>query len=129
MFALVHTNYSRWLPIYLKLLKELYLIYRTVFEEFQKGFCTVNKTNRLFPCITDDHAREHNNKLIKSDEDVVGILDSTKVLLKWLISGPFIASVITKVNLDIINAKCHQENYQQYEQNVQKNDTDLAEEF
>ena len=48
MFALVHTNYSRWLPNYSKSLKELHLIYITVFEESQKGSFTVNKTNRLF---------------------------------------------------------------------------------
>ena len=47
---------------------------------------------------------------------VVGILDSVKALLKWMISGPIIASVITKVNLDIINAKSHHENNQTFEQ-------------
>ena len=94
MFVLDHTNYSRWLPIYLKSLKELHLIHLTIFEEFQKGFFTVSKTNRL--CISDDHAHEQNNKLIKSDGGVVGILDSPKALLKWMISDPVTASVITK---------------------------------
>ena len=78
MFALDHTHYSRWLPIYLKSLKELHLVHPTVFEEFEKGFFTVDKTNRLFSCISDDHAHEQNNKLIKSDGGVVGILDSAK---------------------------------------------------
>ena len=64
MFALDHTNYSRWLPIYLKSFKELHLVHSTVFEEFQNGFFTVNKTNRLFSCIQNDHAHEQNNKLI-----------------------------------------------------------------
>ena len=32
MFALDHTNYSRWLPIYFKSLKELHLIHPRVFE-------------------------------------------------------------------------------------------------
>ena len=48
---------------------------------------------------------EQNSKLIKSEGGVVGILDRLKSLLKWVISGPIIASVITKVNLDITNAK------------------------
>ena len=54
------------------------------------------------------------NKLIKSDRGVVGILDSPKALLKWMISGPIIASVITKINLDITNAKSHHVNNQPF---------------
>ena len=103
------------MPNYSKSFKELHIIHTTVFEEFQKGFFRVNKTNRLFSCISDDHAHEQNIKLIKSDGGVVGILDSTKALLKWMISGPIIASVITKVNLDITNAKSHHENNQPFE--------------
>ena len=75
----------------------------------------MNKTTRLFSCISDDHTHEQNNKLIKSDGGVVAILDSAKALLKWMISGPFIASVITKVNLDITNAESHHENNQPFE--------------
>ena len=103
------------MSIYLKSLKELHLIHPTVFEEFQKGVFVENKTHQLFSCISDDHAHEQNIKLIKSDGGVVGILDSTKALLKWMISGPIIASVITKVNLDITNAKSHHENNQPFE--------------
>ena len=61
MLALDHTNYGRWLPNYSKSLKELHLIHTTVFEESQNRFFAVNKTNRLFSCISDDHAHEQNN--------------------------------------------------------------------
>ena len=107
-------NYSCWLPIYLKSLKELHLFHPTVFQEFQKRFFTVSKTNRLFSCISDDHAHEEINNLIKSDGGVFGILDSPKALLKWMISGPIIASVISKINLDITNVKSHHENNQPF---------------
>ena len=60
---------------------------------------------------------------------MVGILDSAKARLKGMISGPLIASVITKVNLDITNAKCHHRNNQPFEQTFQKNVTDLVQEF
>ena len=111
-----HMNYSHWLPIYLNSIKKLHLIHLTVFAEFQNGFFTVNKTNRLFSYISDYHTQEQNNKLIKSDGGMVGTLDSAKVLLKWMISGPIIASVITKVNLDVTNAESHHENNQPFEQ-------------
>ena len=60
---------------------------------------------------------------------MVGILDRAKALLKWMISGPIIASVITKVNLDITNAKGHQENNQTFEQRFQKNVTTWLKKF
>ena len=88
----------------------------------------MNKTNRLFSCISDDHAYKQNNKLIKSDGGVVGILDSTKSLLKWMIAAPIIASVITKVNLDTNNAKIPHENNQRSEKRFQKNVTDFIHE-
>ena len=72
---------------------------------------------------------EQNSKLIKSEGGVVGILDRLKSLLKWVISGPIIASVITKVNLDITNAKSHHENNQPFERTFQKKVTDLVQEF
>ena len=128
-FALNHTNYSRWLPIYLKSPKELHLIHPTVFEEFQKGFFTVSKTNRLFSWISNDYAHKQNNKLIKSDGGMVGILDHAKTLPKRMISRPVIDSVIAKVNVGITNAKNHHENNQQFEQRFQKNVTDLFQEF
>ena len=114
MISFNQANYSCWLPIYLKSLKELHLFHPTVFQEFQKRFFTVSKTNRLFSCISDDHAHEEINNLIKSDGGVFGILDSPKALLKWMISGPIIASVISKINLDITNAKSHHENNQPF---------------
>ena len=60
--------------------------------------------------------RENLLLYIKSDGVVVRILDSAKALLKWMILGPVIASVITKVNLDITNATIHHENNQPFEQ-------------
>ena len=45
-----------------------------------------------------------------------------------MISGPVIGSVITKVNLDITNAKSH-ENNQPFGQRFQKNVTDLVQKF
>ena len=117
------------LPIYLKPLKESHLILPTVFEEFQKEFLTVNKTNWLFSYLLDNHANGQSNKLIKSDGGVVGILDSAKALLKWMISGPVIASLTAKVNIDITNAESHHENNKPFEQRFQKNVSDLVQEF
>ena len=83
----------------------------------------------MFSYLSDNHAHGRNNKLIKSDGGVVGILDSAKALLKLIISGPVIASLTPKVNLDITNAESHHENNQSFEQRFQKNVSDLVQEF
>lgn len=79
----------------------------------------MNKTNELFPCISDGYAHEQYNKLIKSDGQVVRILDSTNALLRF---GHCF-------NLDITNTKSHHENNQPFEKRFQKNVTDLVQKF
>ena len=46
-----------------------------------------------------------------------------------MISGPVIASLTAKVNIDITNAECHHENNKPFEQRFQKNVSDLVQEF
>ena len=62
----------------------------------------MNKTNGLFPCISDGYAHEQYNKLIKSDGQAVRILDSTNALLKWIMSGSVIASILISITQKVI---------------------------
>ena len=55
-------------------------------------------SSRKFSSIGEDQAHEQNNKLIKADEGVVGILDTEAALLNWVTSGPVIAKLIKSVN-------------------------------
>ena len=55
-------------------------------------------SNRKFSSIGEDQAQEQNNKLIKADGGVVGILDNEAALLNWVTSGPVIAKLIESVN-------------------------------
>ena len=80
-----------------------------IFEEFLQGNFVVKKTQWKFSSIQIDHAHEQNNKCVKGDGGAVGLTENTLELLRWMVSGPEIARVIsefqstqelTKVNAD-----------------------------
>ena len=58
LFALDHTNYARWLSLFIWSLEMLPQQYTTVYEQFLKGQFTTQKGIRKFSRISDDHARE-----------------------------------------------------------------------
>ena len=44
--------------------------------------------------MAEDQAHEQNNKDVKTDGGVVGILDNESSLMKWMIGGPEIARLV-----------------------------------
>ena len=92
VFALDHTNYARWLPVFIEDLKTLPL-QKEFFIEFCKGHFCINKTGRLFSAIGEDHAHEQNNKIIKTGGGAIVILDKKDALLEWTTCGPQIAQI------------------------------------
>ena len=52
------------------------------YNEFCKGHITVEKSNRAFCDIGEDHSHERNNKIIKADSGAIGIFDQKEALLE-----------------------------------------------
>ena len=98
MFALDHTHYARWLPVFIQDLKMLEIKHPDIFCEFQRGRFTYKKTDRPFSCMAEDQAHEQNNKDVKTDGGAVGILDNESSLMKWMIGGPEIARLVKNFN-------------------------------
>ena len=98
MFALDHTHYSRWLPIFIQDMKMLEIKHPNIYNEFQKGHFTYKKTDRPFSSMVEDQAHEQNNKDVKTDGGAVGILDNESSLMKWMISGPEIVRLVKDFN-------------------------------
>ena len=94
MFALDHTNYSRWLPIFISDLKQLPAKHPKIYDEFVKGNFTSKKTSRRFSSLPEDQAHEQNDKLVKIDGGALGILDNHTSLMKWMVAGPEIARIV-----------------------------------
>ena len=84
MFTMDHTNYSRWLPVFVQSLKELPLLHPYIYRQFEAGNFTVQKSSRPFSRISEDHAHEQNNKIIKEIGGIIGILDCHRVSHKWM---------------------------------------------
>ena len=65
MFAMDHTNYARWLPIFIHDLKSLQANHPGVCKEFCQGKFTISKSGKPFSSMGIDQAHEQNNKLVK----------------------------------------------------------------
>ena len=98
MFALDHTHYAWWLPIYIQDLERLPLDDPALYQHFTDGHFTVKKTERNFSNIATDQAHKQNNKLVKISGGAVGILDSPAALLKWSIAGPEIKHMLESLD-------------------------------
>jgi hypothetical protein len=98
MFALDHTHYSRWLPIFIQDMKMFEIKHPNIYNEFQKGHVTYKKTDRSFSSMAEDQAHEQSNKDVKTDGGAVGILDNESSLMKWMIGGPEIARLVKDFN-------------------------------
>ena len=75
MFALDHTHYSRWLPVFVHELKLLKITDPKLFEKFQEGYFVVRKSKTKFSSIACDQAHEQTNKLINSKSGLADVLN------------------------------------------------------
>ena len=105
-------------------LSNLKLQQNDTYIAFKKGFFTVRKTNRVFSNIGIDQAHEQNNKILKTDGGIIGILDNPNALLKWAISGPVISEILSnekeEKEKDCIFAELHHEYTKSHEKAFQR---------
>ena len=94
MFAMNHTNYARWLPIFIHDLKLLQPNHPGVYKEFCQGKFPINKSGKPFSSMDTDQAHEQNNRLVKIDGGATALLNDNAALLKWTVSGPEIAEMV-----------------------------------
>ena len=94
MFALNHVHYTRWLPVFINDLSLLRDKNNLVFDAFLNGFFTVRKSERAFSNMATDQAHEQNNKFVKIDGGVAGILDNEAALLKWAVASPIFSEIL-----------------------------------
>ena len=96
MFALDHTNYSRWLPVHIRDMCELPVKHPKVFEQFNAGAFVVHKTRHTFSAIALDQAHEQENASIKGDGGAIGLTENPAALRRWMVAGPAIARIIAE---------------------------------
>eukprot|EP00112_Aurelia_sp_Birch-Aquarium-sp1_P003386 Seg1379.3 transcript_id=Seg1379.3/GoldUCD/mRNA.D3Y31 product="hypothetical protein" protein_id=Seg1379.3/GoldUCD/D3Y31 len=104
------------------------VVYETsnVYQEFLSGKFTVQKTSRKFSSMATDLAHEQNNKLFKEEGGVIGILQSPKALMQWMVAGSEIARMIAEFGDIIVDAdpeepiKKHHENTHNFSKVIQE---------
>ena len=93
-FALDHTHYARWIPVYLCDMVSLREHHPSIYAEFLKGNFAVKKSRRVFSAVAIDQAHEQNNASVKGDGGAVGLTENPAALRCWMVSGPEMALVI-----------------------------------
>ncbi|KAL9978410.1 hypothetical protein ACROYT_G015923 [Oculina patagonica] len=91
-----HTNYARWLSVHLRDMTSLEKGHPSVHSEFERGGFVIRKTQRPFSALAIDHAHEQNNKCVKGDGGAIGLTENASQLLRWMVAGPEVASVVAQ---------------------------------
>jgi len=66
-FAFGHTNYARWIPVFLKDMAALPEIHPSVHEAFVEGKFVVQCSDKMFSLMALDQSQEHSIKFLKED--------------------------------------------------------------
>ncbi|VDI52694.1 Hypothetical predicted protein [Mytilus galloprovincialis] len=96
VFALNHTNYSRWLLIHLRDMVQLLKKNPETHRAFLDGNFVVNKTEKKFSCMAIDQTHEQNNACVKADGGAVGLTENPGALRRLMVAGPEMARLVNE---------------------------------
>lgn len=91
-FALDHTNYSRWIPIYIRDMKSL----PDSIKCDLKKYWVISKTHNKFSSLPIDQVHEQNNKIVKGAGGVIGLTDNPVAFTRWMVAGPEQARLLSE---------------------------------
>ena len=101
LFSLDHTNYARWLPVHIRDMLNISKNHPDIAVQFNRGFFTVQKTRRIFSCMTIDQAHEQNNAHVKSDGGATGLTQNPDALRCWMVAGPEMMCISAEFELSV----------------------------
>ena len=77
-FALGHTNYARWVPVFLRDMVQLPTKHPEVYKEYLKKHFVVQRSKKKFSLMGLDQSQEHSIKYLKEDSGPKGMYGSEK---------------------------------------------------
>ena len=92
--ALDHTNYARWLPVYVRDMVMLSDTHPEVYDEFMKGNFVVQKSAKKFSLIAKDQAHEQSNKSLQAHGGASGLYECPEALTLFMLAGPDCARIV-----------------------------------
>lgn len=72
-FVFGHTNYSSWIPVFLRDMARLPQIHPSIHTAFMNGLFVVQRSNKKFSLMALDQSQEHSIKHLKEDSGVKGL--------------------------------------------------------
>ena len=69
-------------------------------EAFDQENFIVKKTSRVFLTMRIDQAHEQNNRAVKVDDGVIGIMDNENALLEWVVPVQYVARMVCESTND-----------------------------
>ena len=96
MFALDHSNYSRWLTVHIRNMMLLSQKHLFVIKEFRAGIVMVHKTDNTFSAMAIDQCHEQKNAIIKGSGGAVGLTNNPPTRRRRTVAGPEGARMITE---------------------------------
>ena len=85
IFALDHTNYSRWLSVHIR--DMMNSVDPDVLVEF-KSMNVVHKTNKTFSAMLNVQCHEHNNVVVQGCDGAIALIGNPMALRRWMVAGP-----------------------------------------
>lgn len=73
LFTFGHTNYARWMPVFLRDMAQLPTIHPSVHQEFMSGKFVVQRSERKFSLMALDQSQEHSIQFLKNDGGAKGL--------------------------------------------------------
>ena len=104
-FVLDRIHYKRMLPVHIKDMEELSMKHKEVYAAFQRGCFTGQKTEKRFSSMALDQIHEQENIKVKGVGGAVPILNKEKALLRWMVSGPEVATILSDFEPSFANKK------------------------
>ena len=103
MFALDHTQYSRWLSVYIRDMTSLSVNHPNMHAEFRAGKFVVHKTRNKFSAMAIDQYHEQNNGAVKGSGGAVGLTENPAALRRWTVAGPEVARLVAEFEEDQVD--------------------------
>ena len=104
-FSLNHTQYVRWMSVYVR---EMYCLDATnpdVAQEFRNGKFVLAKSQRKFSLIANDHGHEQNNGVMKDEGGIIRLTQDFDALLRWAVAGPELIHIIPEFEASVVGKR------------------------
>ena len=113
-----HTNYARWMPVFLKDMACLPETHPSVHEGFMEGKFVVQRSDKKFSLMALDQSQEHSIKFLKDNSEAKGLYGQPEAKEVIALSKPEVLRVIDEFENAVLSASNKEVNLEHPESSV-----------